>query len=167
MKKLDEKNCLILNLLQEDCRMSLTEIAKRVGLSVDSTKKRIDKMLKEGIFYPKIQLRPRHFGFPYIVDVKIKLRNYTDQKIKEFVKYMNNHPRIAELFSISGEWDFTLVIIAKDHEDLAMISDEIRKKFGEIISDWTASLTTIAYKFEKYDMLNLKKYESKLGGSGV
>ena len=40
MVKLDEKNCLILNLLQENCRISLTELAKRVDLSIDSVKKR-------------------------------------------------------------------------------------------------------------------------------
>lgn len=155
MIKFDEKNCKILNLLQEDCRISLTEIAKKVNLSVDSVKKRIVKLKREGIFYPKIQLRPRHFGFPYIVDIKIKLHNYNDKKIKDFVDYLNNHPRVAELLSISGEWDYTVVIIAKDHEDLGVIGDKIRNKFGDLINDWSESLTKVVYKFEKYDMLKL------------
>ena len=45
MGQIDEKDCKILNLLQEDCRMSLTNIAKEIGLSVDSTKKRINKLI--------------------------------------------------------------------------------------------------------------------------
>ena len=110
--RLDKKNCLILNLLQIDCRMSLTDISKKVGLSIDSVKKRINKMIKGGIFFPKIQIRPRQFGYSYIVDVKVKLHNYNDKKIKGFIEYTMNHPRIVEVLSISGEWDFTLVIIA-------------------------------------------------------
>jgi len=152
---LDKKDCMILNLLQENCRMSLTEISKKVGLSIDSVKKRINKMISNHIFYPKIQLRPRNFGFPNIVEVKIKLQDYDNKKIEAFIKYVENHPRIAEAFSISGEWDFTLVIISKNNEDLALLTEEIRQKFGSIIKDWSESLTTFTYKFEKYNMLTL------------
>ena len=153
--KFDKIDCKILELLQQDCRMSLTDISKKLNLSVDSTRKRVQKLLKEEIFYPKIMLRPRHFGYPNIVDVKIKLRNYNEKTINEFIEYTVNHPRITEVFSLSGEWDFTLVIISKDHEDLADITKKIREKFSGIISDWRESLTTIAYKFERYDMERL------------
>ncbi|MBN2421617.1 Lrp/AsnC family transcriptional regulator [Candidatus Woesearchaeota archaeon] len=161
MVDLDKKNCLILNLLQEDCRMSLTDIAKKVGLSVDSVKKRIEKMRKEKIFNPKIQLRPRILGYPYIVDIKVKLHNYDHKKVQSFIEFVVKHPRIAEVFSISGEYDFTLVIIAKNHEDLARVSDEIKKKNSNLISEWSESLTTVAYKFETYDLLKLKEYDDK------
>jgi len=159
MEKLDEKDCLILNLLQENCRMSLTDISKKVGLSVDSVKNRIDRMIKYHIFFPKIQLRPRNFGFNDIVDVKIKLHNYTEEDIEEFIGFLEKNPRVAEIFSISGDWDFSIVIIAKDVEDLGRTSSMIRNKFNKIISGWSESLTTCAYKFESYDMLKLMGYE--------
>jgi len=113
MVKLDEKNCIILDLLQDDCRMSLTEISKKVGLSVDSVKKRVEKLRAEGIFFSKIQLRPRHFGFPYIVEAKVKTHNYDTTKIKAFIDYLVDHPRVAELLAISGEWNYTIVLLAK------------------------------------------------------
>jgi len=153
--KLDKTNCKILNLLQEDCRMSYTEISKKVGLSVDSVKKRIDSMLKQGFFFPQIQIRPRRIGFQYVVDIKIKLHNYNDKELKQFIEYLSNHHRVAELFSISGQWDFTVVILAKDHEDLAAVTEGIRKTFSKMINDWSESITTVAYKFEKYDMLKI------------
>ena len=152
---LDEKNRMILNLLQKDCRMPLTAIAEQISLSVDSIKKRIDKMVQQNIFFPKIQLRPRNFGFKHIVDVKIKLHNTTEQSQKDFIQYLTQHPRVAELFTISGEWDISLVFISKDNADLAMVKNEIRNKFGGIINDWTESITLQAHKFEEYDMLKL------------
>jgi len=159
MVKLDEKNCLILNLLQEDCRTSLTKIAKHVGLSVDSIKKRIKKMIKDEVFEPKIQLKPRHFGFGNIVDIRIKLHNYNNQDIKRFIEYLRENPNIAEIFSFSGEWDFSIVILAKSAEDLGLISRSIRDKFSKIINTWSESLTTFTYKFENYDMLKLMGYK--------
>ena len=158
MDQLDEKNCMILNILQKNCRASLTEIAETVNLSVDSVKKRIHKMLADGIFVPKIQLRPRVFGFKNIVDIKVKVHNYEEKDLKEFIEFLKNHPAVAELIALSGEWDFTLVILAKDHQDLGTVTDEIRNKFGRIILEWSESLTTRAHKFETYDMLALKKY---------
>ena len=154
-KELDEKDCLILNLLQENCRMSLTDISKKVGLSIDSVKKRIKRMIKEDIFFPKIQLRPRNFGFKNIVDIKIKLHNCSEKDIKEFIEYLKENPRVAEIFSISGDWNFSIVIIAKDAIDLGKIAGGIRNRFSKIIDTWSESLTTCAYKFENYDMLKL------------
>jgi DNA-binding Lrp family transcriptional regulator len=141
--------------------MSFTEISKKAELSVDAVRKRIKKMQKEGIFYSKIQLRPRHFGFSYVVDVKLKLRNYNGYKIRKFIDYTVNHPRIVEVFAISGDWDFTIVFVSKDHEDLAEISNEIREKFSDIIGGWSESLTTVAYKFEEYRFPEILEYQTK------
>jgi len=159
MEKLDEKNCIILNLLQENCRISLTNIAKKVNLSVDSVKKRINKMIKKEIFYPKIQIRPRSLGFNNIVDIKIKVHNCNNQELEKFIEYLKKHPRIAEVFSVSGAWNFSIVLIAKDYKDLGEISTSIRNKFSKIINGWSESLTTTAYKFENYDLLKLMKIQ--------
>ena len=164
MKKLDDilidkKDCLILNLLQENCRMSLTEISKKLGLSIDSVKKRISKMISKRIFYPKIQLRPRHFGFPNMVDIKIKLRNYSDRDIKNFIEYLKQSPFVTEIFSVSGDWDYSIVLMAKNAEEFGVLTDTIRKKFRSIINEWSESLTKFVYKFENYDMPKLMGYE--------
>lgn len=157
--KLDKKNCQILELLQKNCRISLTDISKKVGLSVDSIKKRIDNMIKNNIFYPSIQLRPRHFGFSNITDVRIKLHDYTKQDMETFIEYLKAHPNVVEIFSFSGEWDFGLVILSKSAENLDDITRTIRNRFSKIINTWSECLTTRVYKFEKYDMLKLMGYK--------
>jgi Lrp/AsnC family transcriptional regulator, leucine-responsive regulatory protein len=154
MAKLDEKDSIILNLLQENCRISLTEIAKKIKLSVDSVKKRIKKMQGE-IYYPKIQIRPRSLGFNNIVDIKIKLNNHSQKDFENFIEYLKNNERIPEVFRISGEWDISIVVIAKNTEDFDDITNEIKKKYGKIITTWSESLTLNVYKFEKYNILNL------------
>lgn len=155
MKNLDEIDCEILNLLQINCRMSFTEISKQVGKSVDTVKNRIERMLENNIFWPKIQIRPRKLGFNNIVEVKVRLQFSSKEKVEEILTYLRQHPRIVEIFAISGKWDFSLVIIAKDALDLGNITSEIRYRFGDMIRVWTESLTTNSYKFEYYDMCAL------------
>ncbi|MFH1642152.1 MAG: Lrp/AsnC family transcriptional regulator [Nanoarchaeota archaeon] len=162
MAKLDEKACKILNLLQKNCRMSLTDISKEVGLSVDSVKKRIKKMIDDNIFYPRIQLRPRHFGFNNIIDIRIKLHNYNNHDMENFVEYLKESPNVVEIFALSGEWDFAAVILAKSPEDLGLITKKIRNKFGKIINIWSESLTTQVYKFEIYDMLKVMGFKKEV-----
>ncbi len=154
MVDLDEKDYIILNELQGNCRESLTNIAKKVGLSVDSVRKRIMKM-ENDIFYSKIQIRPRSLGFNNIIDVKIKLRDYSKEEFDKFINYMKEHNRVAELFSISGQWDVSAVIICKGLDDQEKITRDIKDKFGNLISSWTESSTLHAYKFEKYDLVQL------------
>ena len=47
------------------------------------------------------------------------------------------------------------MVISKDHEDLAEITEQVRKRFGHMIRSWNESLTKIAYKFETYDLIKL------------
>ena len=155
MRCIDKKDCIILNTLQKNCRTSLTDLAKKVGLSIDSVKKRLFKMIQNNIFYPRIQIRPRGLGFSHIVDVKIKLTSHTKKDVEEFIEYLKKHPRVAEVFSVSGEWDISIVIISKDADDLGNVVAGITNKYGAMIASWIESTTLKAYKFETYDLYKL------------
>lgn len=152
---LDKKDCQILDLLQKDCRMSLTKISKEVGLSVDAVNKRIKKMIDGKVFYPKVQIRARNIGFRNVIEAKVKLQNVSEEDLKEFVEFLEKHRRVVEVFSLSGEWDFSLVIIGKDTFDLSNITNKIRSKFAKLIYAWNESISVRCYKFEEFDMKKL------------
>ena len=154
---LDEKDVAILEILQKNCRESLTNISKKINLSVDAVKKRIKRMIERKIFYPKVQLRPWNFGFKNIVEVKVKLQNTTKEGIDEFLEYLKQNPRISELFSVSGEWDLSFVLLTKDAADLAIIVSEIRTRFSTLINSWSELTTLGCHKFEDYNMKELCK----------
>lgn len=154
--ELDLKNTLILQKLHKNSRVSLTEISKSVGLSVDSVNNRIQKMLENKIFSPSIFMRHRYCGFNNVVEVKIKLQNLDKkEEFNKFISFLKEHPRITEVFGISGEWDLSMVFIAHDSIEQGRISQDIRIRFGKIINSWSESLTITAYKFEDYDFKRL------------
>jgi DNA-binding Lrp family transcriptional regulator len=150
---IDEVDKKILMLLQSDGRMQLTEIAKKVNLSIDSVHKRIKEMLKKEIFSTGIFIDPRKIGFPLVCDIKIKIKNVNEEERKKFIEYLQNHERVIELLSIMGDYDFTCVIIAKDSNELEQISTKIRQKFKDLIDEWRGFLVLRTYKLEEFDLL--------------
>jgi len=152
---LDKKDKMILNLLQRDSRMSLTRIAKEIGLSIDSTHKRIKKMQKDEIFFQTISIDPRKLGYNLTVDVKVKLHNFDRVRYDEFIKYLCRNPFVMSVFSVSGDYDLTIPLIAMDHEHLDKISLEIRNKFKDIIADWRGAVNLKIHKYEEFDMSKL------------
>ena len=151
---IDEIDRKILMLLQEDCRMQLNKIAKKVHLSIDSVHRRIKVMLEKEIFFSTIAIDPRAIGFPLIADIKIKLKNVGEEQRNKFIDYLKKHPRCIELLAILGDYDFTCVLIAKDSNELEKLSTEIRQNFKDLISEWKGMLVLKTYKFEEYDLLS-------------
>jgi len=147
---IDDKDKKILHVLQENGREQLNKIAKKVGLSIDSTHKRIKIMIEKGIFTPTILIDPRVIGFHLIADVKIKLKNVSQKALDDFISHLKKHPRCIELLSIMGDYDFTLVLIAKDGDELEKLSTEIRQKYKDLIDEWKSNLVLKTHKFEEY-----------------
>jgi len=154
MMKIDKKDKIILFELHKNPRISLTLLAKKAGLSIDSTKKRMDKMLRSSIFRPISLIRHRNCGFKNVVNVMIKLQNINTEKYNRFIEFLRKHDRVTEIFSVSGEWDLSIVFIAKDAIDQDDVAKQIRHRFGDIIQSWSESLTTKCYKFEEHASLD-------------
>ena len=151
-RALDEKDRKILMALQENGRAQLKEISKKVGLSIDSVHKRMKEMQRKEIFITGIFIEPRNIGFPLLMDVKIKLRNITENQKQKFLDSLVAHPRVIDLLSIMGDFDLTCVLIAKDTNELKEISTQIRQKYSDLIADWRAMLILKTHKFEFYDL---------------
>ena len=150
---IDEKDKEIMMLLQKDGRMSLTEIAKKVRLSIDSVHNRMKAMQAKNVYYPGIFVEPRAIGYPLLADVKIKLKNMSEESRDKLIKYLIGHHNVIDLLGIMGDYDLTCVLIAKDGEELEKISTEIRQKFRDLIGEWKSVLILKTYKFEQYDLI--------------
>jgi Lrp/AsnC family leucine-responsive transcriptional regulator len=151
--KLDEKDAKIVNLLNRNSRQTLKEIAQQVGLSIDGVKGRIDRMLALGVIERFTVIpTPKHFGYPIASHVYIKLQNMTDEKLRDFTEYLRFHNRVIILMSMVGDYDLYFVLLAKDTADLNTVSNEVRKKFSDLIADWKEVLVAKIYKYEEYQL---------------
>lgn len=148
---LDEKDIKILNMLSENGREKLKAMARKVGLSIDATKSRMEKLKKSGVITKfTIQVDAIKTGTPLGVHAFIKFHKMEKGRVDEFVSYLAANPRVIDAFSALGDYDFSIVFLAKDTIEADGIKTEIRQKFSDLIADWKDMIVAKIYKLEKY-----------------
>jgi DNA-binding Lrp family transcriptional regulator len=150
IRHLDEIDRRILNILAENSRTKLTQMAKKVQLSIDSTKKRLEKLERDVIKKYTIQINDTKIGLNLAIHIYVKLKNVTKERYNEFIDEMKKNPRVIDLMSMLGDYDIYIVILAKNTVELDKMKIEIKQKFSDIIDDWKEVLVTEIYKLEEY-----------------
>lgn len=151
LRRLDRIDRDILNILSKNARARLTEIAKRIGLSVDATKKRIAKLERDGIITRyTIQVNPSIYGLPLGIHIYLKFKTFDQKRFDEFIKYLAASPRVIDVMSMAGDYDLYIVLLAANTEDLDKRKNEIREKFSDLIGDWKEVLVTKIHLLEEY-----------------
>ncbi len=112
MDKIDRK---ILILLQEDATLPLTEIAARVNLSPTPCWKRIKRLESDGILTRRVALiDPDKVNLGVSVFVHIKTSGHNSSWLSDFARKVAAFPEVAELYRMSGEWDYLLRVVVSD-----------------------------------------------------
>jgi len=115
---LDPIDKKILDLLQENGRMTNAQLAKDVGLSPPPMLERVRKLEKQGIIRKYVALvDPKKVDRGTMALVSVSLRLHQKNAIQEFVKEIQNIPEILECHHITGEEDYVLKVAIKDIEE--------------------------------------------------
>ncbi len=112
MDKTDRK---ILTLLQKDATLPLTEIAEQVNLSPTPCWKRIKRLESDGILTRRVALLdPAKVNLGVSVFVHIKTSGHNSSWLSDFAQTVASFPEVAELYRMSGEWDYLLRVVVSD-----------------------------------------------------
>jgi len=98
--KIDKLNWLILEELQQNARVPLTEISKKVGLSSPSIAERIQKMEDAGIivgYTAKIDMEALGNSLGVYISIKIRFG-----QVQNFEEYIKTVPEISECHKLTG-----------------------------------------------------------------
>ena len=114
---MDEMDLRILRILQEDSSLSVSHVARQVGLSASPCWKRINRMQKEGVIKRQTAILDAHrLGLGLIVFVSIKTGEHSTGWLEEFSKTVVAMPEVMEFHRMAGEVDYMLKLIVSDME---------------------------------------------------
>lgn len=103
---LDDIGWKILNELQQNARISFTELGRRVGLSVPAVTERVHKMEEAGIILGyRAQIDPARVGLPIIAFINVKVGG---ENLAHFVEVAASHPEVLECHRVTGAESFLL-----------------------------------------------------------
>ena len=147
--KLDGKDKKIIKELQENCRQTIAEIAKKTKLPRDVVVYRIKKLEQEGVIKQHHSfLDHSKLGYPLYVYVLFALYNIKPDEERKFVDFLKAHKNIIYVAKNSGQYDFTIGVCAKDYKQFDNIIREIRQKFANSIKDIESLPTVEEYKYD-------------------
>ena len=119
MPKLSDQDRQILNILQEDGKVSTQDLAERCGMSTSPCWRRVRKLEEAGLIKGYVALlSTRALGLKTRAYVHVSLIDHTETSIRIFDEFVASHDEIVECCSITGSDDYLLKVVATDPEAL-------------------------------------------------
>jgi Lrp/AsnC family leucine-responsive transcriptional regulator len=99
----------ILRVLQEDGRISFTELARRVGLSTTPCIERVKRLERSGVLRGfTAVLDPAALGAGLVVFVQIRLSRTAQDIFAQFKEAAAQLPEVQECYLVSGNFDYLI-----------------------------------------------------------
>lgn len=114
-RALDAVDRKILAQLQADGRMSLADLADRVGLSPSPCLRRVRMLERDGVIARYVAvLDQRAVGLPISVFVSIRLEKQREESLARFAKAIERWPEVLECYLMTGPRDYWLRVVVPD-----------------------------------------------------
>jgi Lrp/AsnC family leucine-responsive transcriptional regulator len=110
---LDRHDCRILDVVQDDSRMTHAEIGDRVGLSPSSVRRRLEMLRKSGVIRSEVALiDPEAVGDAMLLVVLVTFERECGASHDAFRRAMGKCPEVLQCYSIGGQFDYVLIVKA-------------------------------------------------------
>lgn len=135
MNTLDLIDRKILYELDINSRIPITQLAKKIRQSRETTTYRINNLTKKGIIRKFVtMINPAKLGYS-IYKMYFKFQNITREKEQEAIKWLINNKYIYWVAVAKGRWDLNITIFAKDIHMFEEIMSDFITKYGQYISE--------------------------------
>lgn len=137
---LDDRDRRILDMLQKDAGISVTNLAERVALSVSACSRRIQRLEESGHIARRIVVLDRErMGVPTTVFALVKTAHHSDEWTESFRRIISDIPEIVEAHRLTGNHDYILKIVLPRVEHYDVIYKQIVRKLE--LFDVSASIS--------------------------
>ena len=127
---LDELDRKILRMLQSDGRITVVDLAERVGLSPTPCKRRVQRLEETGLisgYIAKIDRKISGFGVTAFVSVELERSDGED--VERFQKAVSGIEEVVTGMLMTGSQDFLLEVLVRDLEEYEEV---LQKKLMKI-----------------------------------
>jgi Lrp/AsnC family leucine-responsive transcriptional regulator len=130
-KLLDATGWQILCALQEDARLSYSELGRRVGLSLPAVAERVHRLEDAGIITGyRAQVNTAKLGYPIMAFIRMSLTRDRDPQVSAIVREM---PEILECHRITGSDCFVMRAVVSSVSHLETLIDRL-SVYGELVT---------------------------------
>lgn len=137
--QLDRFDQAILNVLGGEGRISIADLARRIGLSKSPTQTRLKRLETDGIITGyRALIDPIRMGLDHVAFVEVRLNNTREVALKAFNAAVARVPEIEQAHMIASHFDYLLKIRTRSMA-------EYRRVLAEEISSLPHLASTSTY----------------------
>jgi Lrp/AsnC family leucine-responsive transcriptional regulator len=133
MMNIDSYDKRILELLQEDGRLSNQDLADRIGLSPSPCLRRVRRLEEAGLISAYCALlNARALGLKLMAFIHISMDRHTPERFENFERHVAQFPEVLECHLITGQAaDYLLKVIVVDMDGFqALLLNKITRIDG-------------------------------------
>lgn len=132
--QVDKIDHRIIDALREDGRMSVTELARRVGLSKTPCQVRLKRLIEEGyILGFRAMVDPVKLGLDHVAFTEVKLSDTREPALQEFRRAVCRIREVEECHMIASSFDYLLKVRTSDI-----------RKYREVLGERISTLPHVA-----------------------
>ena len=129
MRKLDRIDRMILDILQNEGRIAISEFASRVSLSTTPCSERVKRLERDGIIMGyHARLNPKHLDRNLLVFLEISLSAKSGDVFEQVAKDLMEIPEVQECHLISGDFDYLVKARLKEMSAYRRLLGDLLKK---------------------------------------
>jgi Lrp/AsnC family leucine-responsive transcriptional regulator len=115
--EIDDIDRKIIAALQADGKITVSELAEKVGLSASPCARRVRLLEQAGVIkgYAAI-IDQKKVGLPISAFASIKLERQREESLERFSKAVARWPEVVDCYLMTGQRDYLLRIVARDLE---------------------------------------------------
>lgn len=133
---LDPTDIAIIEVLQRDGRVAISELGRLVGLSQPATSERVKKLEERGVIASySARIDPASVGLGMMAVIRLRT---THEHIRASLKQFAQMPQIVEVLRLTGEDCFLLKVLIPTPGELETIVDTIAR-FGSVTTSLVLS----------------------------
>ena len=154
--KIDKKDQQIMQILQQNARTTIKEIADMIGMSSTPVFERIKKLEKNGFIDRYVALlNEAQLGYKMVAFVQISLKLHNLDEVNSFVEKITVFPEVMECYHTTGESDFLLKILVRDMD-----------RFNEFILYKLSEIENLGHVKTQF-ALSTRKKTTEIGFSSI
>ena len=123
-KLLDDTGWQLLHALQQNARLSYSEIGQRVGLSSPAVAERIHRMEDAGIISGyHVEINRSKLGYP--ITAIIRMSTSPGDQCSRFATFVQEIPEVLECYRVTGSDSLIMKVMASSVEHLESLIDRL------------------------------------------
>ncbi len=115
IRQLDRYDRKIIEIVSQDGRISVTDLARKVGLSKSPCQVRLRRLQEEKFITGfKAVLNPERLDKKHIAFAEVKLSDTTEKALQQFNEAVLKIPEVEQCHMIAGPFDYLLKVRTSD-----------------------------------------------------